>query len=70
MRRVEFKYQWRSTVDNSWLSEQRKGLFHAWGTQAVAEGTSYSMAIIECNGGEIVMVNPEWVKFLDNEHLD
>lgn len=44
------------------------GLFHCWGLSMEDTGkqvASYSQAIIELVDGSVIMIHPDWIKFID-----
>ncbi|MCK9566436.1 MAG: hypothetical protein M0Q43_10355 [Methanothrix sp.] len=75
MRRVEYKKHELS--GDKWEYVTHEGLFHQWGEVASQESgdcnrggwewITYTQAIIEEASGQIVMVGPDDIKFLDKD---
>lgn len=60
-RKVKYKTGSKNEFEND-------GIFHCWGLSMEDSGdqlASYSQAIIEIPDGSVIMIHPEWIKFID-----
>jgi len=59
----------RNPWDRGRAAENREGWFHKFGTDTISETNgdlhTYQVAVVELDGGEVVIVYPENITFVD-----